>query len=209
MKTLNMSKTSGAAKQAGFTIIELVVVILLLGILTATALPRFVDVTDEAHAAAVDGVLGGFSTGVVLFRAQYEGLSRPTVAIAEFGSLFAIQAGTGRGNPGHLLTGPHASADDCIETFTGVLQLAGAPLPSASVGTPGTVALAGAGVQNAETGDTTGIIDWVAQMPTVTTPLCEYYYTGNGAAVAAVIPVITYNPNTGSVVLGESAGLPD
>jgi MSHA pilin protein MshB len=208
MKTLNMSKTSGAAKQAGFTIIELVVVILLLGILTATALPRFVDVTDEAHAAAVDGVLGGFSTGVVLFRAQYEGLSRPTVAIAEFGSLFAIQAGTGRGNPGHLAAAAHTTAAHCIETFTGVLQLAGVPLPIAAAGTPGTVAKVGVDVENIKTA--TPAADWVVQIPTVGTDLlCEYYYTGNGAAVAAVIPVITYNPNTGSVVLGESAGLPD
>ena len=43
-----------AKRQDGFTIIELVVVILLLGILAATALPRFMDVTDEAHDAVVE-----------------------------------------------------------------------------------------------------------------------------------------------------------
>ena len=57
------------ATQDGFTIIELIVVILLLGILTATALPRFLDVTDEAHDAVVDAVFGGLTTGVTLFRA--------------------------------------------------------------------------------------------------------------------------------------------
>ena len=43
-RTIN-SKTS--AKQGGLTIIELIVVVLFLGILTATALPRFLDVEDE------------------------------------------------------------------------------------------------------------------------------------------------------------------
>ena len=43
-KKINL-KTS--AKQGGFTIIELIVVVLLFGILTATAQSRFLDVEDE------------------------------------------------------------------------------------------------------------------------------------------------------------------
>lgn len=53
---------------AGFSLIELVIVIVILGILAVTALPRFLDVTDEAKKASVEGVSGGFATGVSLVR---------------------------------------------------------------------------------------------------------------------------------------------
>ena len=63
-------------RMAGFSLIELVIVIVILGILAVTALPRFLDVTDEAKKASVEGVSGGFATGVSLVRAQWEAEGR-------------------------------------------------------------------------------------------------------------------------------------
>ncbi|PKI13155.1 prepilin-type N-terminal cleavage/methylation domain-containing protein [Colwellia sp. 12G3] len=66
-----------APKQTGFTLIELVIVVVILGFLAATAIPKFVDLTEQAKQANIEGMAGGFATGVSLARSQWEAEARP------------------------------------------------------------------------------------------------------------------------------------
>ena len=62
-----LRKTHG---KSGFTLIELVIVIVVLGILAAVAIPRFFDFTGDANAAACKGALGGVRSSIANFYAH-------------------------------------------------------------------------------------------------------------------------------------------
>lgn len=53
-------------KQSGFTLIELVIVIIILGILAATAVPKFVDLQGDARASAMRGMKGALEGAATL-----------------------------------------------------------------------------------------------------------------------------------------------
>ena len=62
---LNKLKGSG-----GFTLIELVIIIVILGILAAVAIPRYQNMSDEAREAQCRAVLGSLRSGITIFYAN-------------------------------------------------------------------------------------------------------------------------------------------
>lgn len=198
MKKLN-ARQMGGKSQAGFTIIELVVVILLLGILTATALPRFLDVSAQAHDAVVNATFGGLQSGLALYRAGYVAAGEPTAGTA----ITTYGAGTLETNANGYPAGTDggtafSNAADCIAVYNGVLQ-SGAPVMDTS-GSDITVAIDDDALDGATT--LSGAVFDVVFSDTASAPYsanaCYFIYKGEYTAHddavtgSDVLPVIVY-----------------
>jgi len=64
-------KRLGKSPQSGFTLIELIMVVVILGILSAVAIPRFADLGKDARVASLEGLAGAMKSSSAIVHAKW------------------------------------------------------------------------------------------------------------------------------------------
>jgi len=119
--------------EQGFTLIELVVVIVILGILSAVAVPKFVNLTDDSRRAVMEGLMGSIksATTMVHSKALIANKTTGTETVEADGVFYSVvnsypathNVGTGSGDSVATAAGIIGAIDKTIPLIT--VQLTG------------------------------------------------------------------------------------
>lgn len=103
----------------GFTLIELVIVIVILGILAAVALPKYVDLTGQARIASNQGFAGALASSVHQTHVLWLGTNNPSTVTIEGGTIVHMNS---VGWPDGIGAAAQASNAGCVNIWSNLMQ---------------------------------------------------------------------------------------
>lgn len=167
MKSFTKQKIN---KQTGFTLIELVVVIVILGILAVTAAPKFIDLQDDARTATLKAIKASMQSASSLLysKSLIKGNETAAAAAAVFVTVNGVDVGTNFGYP----VADYSGAS--VGSWDNLLEIAAADFTAVVV-----------------SGEQIYYPTGQLPVPTANTDACTVVYTQ--AADAVTPPVITVN----------------
>lgn len=113
--------------QSGFTLVEMVITIVVLGIIAAAGIPRFINISTETLRSTIAGTAASFQEAVILMQATVtaKGLSRPSNNVSGFGdgtvdiNTAGFPTDTTSANPVNNNT---VTSAKCVNIWNGILQ---------------------------------------------------------------------------------------
>ena len=180
-------------RQAGFTLIELIIVIVILGVLAVSAAPKFLSFNTDAEQANFDSFVGAFRTGTKIYQASWLAKGQPSTAFSGVNSHPSED-----GFPAGGSNTATATEGDCHLIWQDVL---------ADVTTP--VFISGSGGWSSSVAE----VDWassasqLSQFGETSDTFCHYvyvrsYYNGAFSGLNGErIPTIQYNISTGEIAV--------
>ncbi|PXX89290.1 pilin [Marinobacter vulgaris] len=119
-----MKQANREEKQRGFTLIELVVVIAILAILAAFALPRFAQLSEQAHESSIKATAGALAAGVALTKTQWvsNGLTAAADDVVGFGNDDVDVSDDGWPTATNDVNSANMTEARCRQVWEGVLQ---------------------------------------------------------------------------------------